>query len=75
MLWTGLALAALIAGVEGTATIRKRNWKVLLVQGLFLSAGLVLAAMVQFHLWLSVDLLWPTKAVFTPVTEWIYRML
>ncbi|QQE80837.1 hypothetical protein [Alicyclobacillus sp. SO9] len=51
----------------------KRKLQDWLVELSLLGLALVFSSMVSLRLWSSVDLLWPIKAVFMPLTEWLYQ--
>lgn len=71
---------SLITAVFAIATIvywivvkPKRKIQDWLVELSFLGLAMVFSGLVSLSLWPSIDLLWPIKAVFMPLTEWLYQ--
>lgn len=67
--------AMLYLGAEWVSLLRQRKWRELFVHTSLTGIGLVMAALVQWHLWLKIDLLAPIEAVFMPLTKWFYGIL
>ncbi|WDL97870.1 hypothetical protein [Alicyclobacillus sp. ALC3] len=75
MIWVSVVFTAPILLLQARKLLHRRQWVDLCAQLVLLSFGLVCSAALSLHLWMTVDFLSPVKAVFTPITEWMYALL
>ncbi|ATY85262.1 hypothetical protein CVV65_10255 [Kyrpidia spormannii] len=74
MLWLAILFVA-AALLEWPAMWRAGQRRELTVHGTLLALALVMAAMVQWQVYLQFNPLAPLEAVFGPITQWFYRIL
>lgn len=75
MVWFTSVLTLLILVLQSRSLWKKRLWPDLWSQMTLLGIGVAAGAAVSLHWWTTIDVLAPVKAVFTPISEWIYSLL
>lgn len=73
MIWLALIFTAMLM-FQWRKWWQQKMWRELSVNATLVAMGLVMASLVQWHLWLRFNALAPINAVFEPATKWLYNI-
>lgn len=74
MIWLALIFTAYLT-LELAKLWKQKMWRELSVNVGLAVMGLVMATLVQWHVWLRFDALAPIRVVFMPASKWLYNGL